>query len=118
VLGWFVAIRQDARVLVRFDRKVGVEPIEGALVRLIADVLTRRRYVRAWRDGALGSIVWIRGVKTLGEREVNEGVGVRLGGRASKHCLATRGVRGPLVRFGFLSRWAQEVGGRRRSLSR
>jgi hypothetical protein len=35
VLGWFVAIRQDARVLVRFDRKVGVEPMEGALVRVI-----------------------------------------------------------------------------------
>jgi len=26
---------------------------------------------------------------------------------------ATGGVRGPLVRSGFLSRWAQEVGGRR-----
>jgi hypothetical protein len=26
---------------------------------------------------------------------------------------ATGGVRGPLVRSGFLSRWAQEVSGRR-----
>jgi hypothetical protein len=39
----------------------------------------------------------------------------RVGARSPRGCHATESVRGSYVRSGFLSRWAQEVGGQRRS---
>jgi hypothetical protein len=44
----------NARRGARSDRKVRVEPMEGALVRSVVVVLNRRRQRRAWRVGVLG----------------------------------------------------------------
>jgi hypothetical protein len=67
----------------------------------------------SWSLRSLVSADW--GVKTLvclRKREKTSRRGVEAEPRSQ---LATEGARGPVVRLCFLSRWAQEVGGRRRS---
>jgi hypothetical protein len=84
----------NERDVARPGREVRVDPMEGALVRSVAVVLTRRRSQRAWRDAPSR-----RGMEPA-----------PLGDAARQ-----RASEVLLVRSGFLSRWAQEVGGRRRS---
>jgi hypothetical protein len=83
--------------------------MEGALARSVLVVLNRRRALRVWRGGARGAAFLHGGdaryglLRTCGDKEpaLFEDVARQ---RASEVCI---------VRSGFLSRWAQEVAGRR-----
>jgi len=74
------------------------------LVRLLV-ALNRRRAQRAWRGGALGT--------SSSDGAQRASLEARVGARSPRGRDATESVRGSHVRSGFLSRWAQEVGGRR-----
>jgi hypothetical protein len=89
-------------------RSDGRRPGSGDVV-----VLTRRRCVRAWRGGAVPSGVVFVGLKNPWGLQSGGGIGARRLEATYRIRPATGGVRGPLVRSGFLSRWAQEVSGRR-----
>jgi hypothetical protein len=53
------------------------------------------------------------GLKTHDRLQSEGGIGARRMEATYRIRFATGGVRGLLVRLGFLSRWAQEVSGRR-----
>jgi hypothetical protein len=93
--------------------KARVDPMEGVLVRPVVVVLTRRRQRRAWHDGGSRAVASPQGSRrSRGDALRGAGRGAGRSPRPRVH-RATESARSSFVRSGFLSRWAQEVGGQR-----
>jgi len=92
----------------------GHDPMEGVLVRPLAVLLNKGRSGRAWHDG-------VRKAVTSPAREASRSRGppkrepaeARVRSSRPRVHRATESARASQVRSGFLSRWAQEVGGQR-----
>jgi hypothetical protein len=97
-------VREHERDFACPDREIRVEPTEGVLVCPVLVALNRRRAGCAW-SGAVR-----RAASSDVERSRSRGVGH--GARAEGSVGRQRASEVSLVRSSFLSRWAQEVGGR------